>query len=709
MSTFVQADGDNVTQVFNFGFPYLKIQDVTVSLDGIVQFIPMDGEFISATAWRFVVPPKNGQLIEIRRLTEAQNELVTYQNGAILLAGDLNTATLQTFFRTQELQDQLDAYYNNAVARFSTLGGNGSLTAGEMIEQVANQILNSQLLADLQTRIVDIDANAQSIIDQSQRLVTAQTAIDALTGGGAGIITLITNEQDARINGDTALVTSLNLIGARSGDNLSWIMNTGTVRISPTETLATRLSSVASNLGANAAAIGVETTARTTADSALASTISSLTATVTSNNTTLNAAVSGEASARATADTANANLISALTATVTGNNTAITAGLANEQTVRANADTANASSITALAASVSGLPGQISANTAAILTEQSVRASADSANATSISTLSTTVAGNTASISTQATSIGGLSAQYTVKVDVNGYVAGYGLSTSLFNGTPQSDFIVLADKFAIVTPGSPAKVPFIVSGGTVFMQNVVIQDALIDNLNIGKLQTGFLNADMMVGTGKVVWANGVYMKVTGIGFGSANQFIDWFGPYSTLYTSCTEANAITYLKTDGTAYFGGSLLAGVFRNSVQGTILTSANIADCGPFSSNGGTITVNFSFTFHARTTYAPSAITAYNAVTKQSPSAVVVLSRSLNGGAFVDVATMTVSGGSHSETAPNGVDPGFYQQIMGASSTYVDSGHVAQSREFKLRFTSWANVDANVDTNTLTIITTE
>lgn len=49
----------------------------------------------------------------------------------------------------------------------------------------------------------------------------------------------------------------------------------------------------------------------------------------------------------------------------------------------------------------------------------------------------------------QATTDGGLLAQYTVKVDANGYVAGYGLASTLVDGTPSSAFIIRADSFAV--------------------------------------------------------------------------------------------------------------------------------------------------------------------------------------------------------------------------------------------------------------------
>lgn len=99
------------------------------------------------------------------------------------------------------------------------------------------------------------------------------------------------------------------------------------------------------------------------------------------------------------------------------------------------------------------------------------RAQTDSAIAEYTTDLSTTVDGHTTSLQTQGTSINGLKAQYTVKIDNNGYVTGYGLASEVVNGTPKSSFIVNADKFAVVAPGQTPKVMF--SVGSVNGQNVV--------------------------------------------------------------------------------------------------------------------------------------------------------------------------------------------------------------------------------------------
>ena len=164
------------------------------------------------------------------------------------------------------------------------------------------------------------------------------------------------------------------------------------------------------------------------------------------------------------------------------------------------------------------------ATSAQLTAESTARTNADTALASDISTLSTTVGNNTSSISTQATSINGLSAKYTVKTDLNGAVAGFGLaSTANSAGNITSEFIVNADRFAIMRGGSnttAATVPFVVqassttlNGETVpagvymaeaFIKNgaitnakigdAAIDNAKISNLSASKINTGTLDA-----------------------------------------------------------------------------------------------------------------------------------------------------------------------------------------------------------------------
>ena len=121
-----------------------------------------------------------------------------------------------------------------------------------------------------------------------------------------------------------------------------------------------------------------------------------------------------------------------------------------------------------------------------------------------ITTLQTSVNGNAASIQTHARSINGLEAQYTVKVDVNGKVAGYGLATTPKNGTPESKFIITADRFGVGAVGKADIFPFTVDTQKnrvgVNGELVVNGKAIIDNLNAGtihgdKIAANTLNAN----------------------------------------------------------------------------------------------------------------------------------------------------------------------------------------------------------------------
>lgn len=81
----------------------------------------------------------------------------------------------------------------------------------------------------------------------------------------------------------------------------------------------------------------------------------------------------------------------------------------------------------------------------------------------------------------------GLSAQYTLRLNVNGYVAGFGL----YNDGVTSDFAVQADRFWIAPPGSYSKIkPFIVQNGTVYIDTAMIREASIQQGKIGPISFG---------------------------------------------------------------------------------------------------------------------------------------------------------------------------------------------------------------------------
>lgn len=86
--------------------------------------------------------------------------------------------------------------------------------------------------------------------------------------------------------------------------------------------------------------------------------------------------------------------------------------------------------------------------------------------------------------------VAAVAGSYTVKVDVNGYVSGFGLASTANNAAPTSDFAVRADRFYIANPSGPGiapAMPFIVQttpttiNGVNVPVGVYINDAFIQN------------------------------------------------------------------------------------------------------------------------------------------------------------------------------------------------------------------------------------
>ena len=136
-----------------------------------------------------------------------------------------------------------------------------------------------------------------------------------------------------------------------------------------------------------------------------------------------------------------------------------------------------------------------------LLTSQITSSQLATALATPIGNLP---ANTTQALTAVETEVNGLEAQYTVKIDSNGHVAGFGLATTLLNGTPTSAFIVRADKFAIIDPANTGNnltntpsadiVPFVIDSGNTYIKMAMIKDAAITSAKIGSLDAGVISA-----------------------------------------------------------------------------------------------------------------------------------------------------------------------------------------------------------------------
>jgi hypothetical protein len=384
-------------------------------------------------------------------------------------------------------------------------------------ETLATQVRGNYSGTDVNqvtTGLIFSERTARTTADTS--IASSVTALSStVTNNFNTLNSSITTESNTRATSDSALSTQINTVSSQATKTRTYSQSSAPTTGMITGDLwfdtddgnkAYRYSGASwdatddSRIAANAAAITTEITSRTNADSALANQLTTV-------------------SAQATKTRTYYQTNQPATGMITGD-------------LWFDSDDNNKQYRYSGTAWIAADDARIELNTAAISTEATARANADTVLASNITTLQTTVNGNTTSIQTNATSIDGINGKYTVKIDNNGYVAGYGLISTANNGTPTAEFAIIADRFSIApvatnpsaVDGSPFFVltaPQVISGVTVpagtYMKSAFIHDATIttakigdaqitnakiETLDAGKITTGTLDANR-IATGSI--------------------------------------------------------------------------------------------------------------------------------------------------------------------------------------------------------------
>ncbi len=160
--------------------------------------------------------------------------------------------------------------------------------------------------------------------------------------------------------------------------------------------------------------------------------------------------------------------------------------------------------------------------------------------------------------------VGDVTAQKFIKIDNNGAISGYGLYSTTSEGTPDSEFVVIADKFVVVDPSSTSDTPiqpFTVTSEKIFLSTDVQVDG--DLLTTG---TTISDVSLIVGSGTS------FFKASSDGLQLGNEtFAD--APFrvtpagALTATSATISGAIT--ATSGS--FTGAVSVGTTGNFYGGT------------------------------------------------------------------------------------------------------------------------------------------
>ncbi|HEE5065247.1 TPA: DUF1983 domain-containing protein [Klebsiella pneumoniae] len=276
--------------------------------------------------------------------------------------------------------------------------------------------------------------------------------------------------------------------------------------------LTTRVTSAEGKITSQGTAITQLTADLSTANgkiTANANAITSLQSTVTQQGNTLT--TQGQAITKLNSDLsdlsgvvdtkASASAVSQLTTRVTNAEGKITANSTALNSITSRVDDAEsaidglnettAANGLAMANGFQQLRAQIGDNQAAITQTNKAVVDLESATAQQIDTINASMDGMSATVQQTSTAVadinGKLSAQWGVKVQTdtgggNPRIAGIQLG---IDASGSSQFLVMADTFAVYTGGTNKTYPFVVQNGVAYMQEALIRDGSITNAKIG--------------------------------------------------------------------------------------------------------------------------------------------------------------------------------------------------------------------------------
>lgn len=338
----------------------------------------------------------------------------------------------------------------------------------------------------------------------------------------------LTAEITARMASETVVSVAYSNLTNDVAQTMAYIGNEITTRANGDDALAQQMTTLAAVNATNAAAITTERTARVTAESATATAIDTLrVATNTSISNLTNANGTNSAAIIATA-----------------------AAINTESVTRTNADSALANNITTVQSTFTTNILDVNNNI--------------TATNTNMATVRTELQTNINSLDGKVNAIG---AAYTVKLDVNGLVAGFGLYNT--GATTSAGFNV---NTFYIGDSTVSYVPFIVTGGQVFIKDAAIEKLTFSKLRDeagsfivenGKVKTNYIETRGLIlrdGSGNAIFGAGTALSVdfiTGLGALSTQDNV----AYAALAGAKPPINADNTASNNSAGFAGQGSLA----------------------------------------------------------------------------------------------------------------------------------------------------
>lgn len=562
------------------------------------------------------------------RVTITENSITSQASQIAQVSADVEDLNLAVTGNATALSS-LDARVTSAEGTITSQAGQLTTLQSAVSDLEGDVLGNSSAITSLTTRVT---ATENSISSQSTAITELQAAVADIETGGSGTASAI-SLLDARVTANEGEITSLSsdittlensvstLNGAVTGNTTA--VNSLTTRMTTAEGTISGHSSQLTQLQVDVSNAQADADAAASAATALDARVDATEASIASQSTQLTeliADVDDLGSDLAGQSTSISNLDARVTS-AEGNITSQGSAISSLQSSVADLNTntsANASAISSLNTNVTSINGTLSANSTSI-TQLNARLNSFGGSGVSVEQ----------KFEASANEIDGLFGQYTLKLDADGHIAGFGLSIETANsGETTSNFIVNADRFAIVSSDTTK----IVTNQSVVSGVMTVTTSAAHNMIVGD-DVKFVGIEEELWKGEVLSVASVPSPTT---FTIAVP-----GGFPTPVTARIKGNrkAINTLTRSGTV--ATATFAAAHGISVGGTVdITNANQSGW-----NGKWVVTGVSgnnVTFTVPNTLTTPA-TASVKVAKLAIPFVVADNRVVMDGAFIKNATIT------------------------------------------------------------------
>lgn len=386
--SYVQYTGNGTLANYTFPFQYLSADHIKVKVDDVTAIYSL----LNANTVTITPTPALGSIIEIRRVTPKDNNIVNFTDGSVLLERDLDLLATFDLYIAQEAADAVE----DTISKDSTGRWDGqALRLGNIAPAInGDEVVIKQTL--------DYEYPAVSLVaSERENIAIVGSDLGAETGGNSdlGLITEAIDTTPAEGTSRIVIVATNIDDVILVADNIAAVQNAVTSATSAASSASAAATS-ATNAATSASSASTSASSATTSKDAAA-------ASATSAGNYATAAAGSSATAATQASAASSSASAAATSASNAGSSATNAqssatSAASSATSATNSASSASTSATNAASSASAAAGSASSAATSATNAASSEASV-AANATAAANSATAAAGSATTASTAAT------------------------------------------------------------------------------------------------------------------------------------------------------------------------------------------------------------------------------------------------------------------------------------------------------------------